>query len=603
MKRSLLLLCVILLIPMLCAPVSASGYGEAYDELPSDAFREAYRILEEGIAGMAPVITLPEKLQIHFDELLDIARSVCLDHPEYFWFLESWFYEFGTNDNKFIVTTITPTYYLDHERVSAGSQLLADAMIEFHSKVDEIITGIPVNCTSEYEIALYLHDYLADHVTYTLEGDHDSAYAALIHGKAACYGYSKAYQYLLNRAGIRSRIIVGDAVTSDGTMGAHAWNQVWIDDQCYYTDVTWDDLEFGTTHKYFMMSLNELSKDHQADDLFNLGECDHSLDYYQLCAGNGVVSISENSFGRAVAEYFRLDSFSEEQGAVFVCDARFECDMVGWVQKHASDLLAGLKLSYNTEFSYYYFGDVYYLILSDPDYRLVKQRTTDMTLNLTEATLIGQGAQAQIDVTIQPYFAGIRQSTFVSDNEAVAVVDEFGMVTAVAPGTATITVTSYDEEISRKCVITVEAGADHIHDLRLIPAADPTCKLDGNDPYYLCTGCFHRFADENAIQELTDVAEYTQKPTGHVDLIWGVKDHSHYRMCVCGEFIPQTTASHTDSDQDGLCDVCAGTMPKKSEPAQEPEEEDAPNWIWIAFAGGVVAVAAAAVVIKRKFCY
>jgi len=113
MKRVLILLLIVSLLSGICIPARAVENGDAYNELESDAFREAYRIMEEGIAGMAPEITLPRELQISIADLRDIARSVCLDHPEYFWFLESGFYEFGSGDDRFVVTTLTPTYHLD----------------------------------------------------------------------------------------------------------------------------------------------------------------------------------------------------------------------------------------------------------------------------------------------------------------------------------------------------------------------------------------------------------------------------------------------------------------------------------------------------------
>ena len=607
MKRIWVLLIIISMMSWIFVPAQAVDNGDAYNELKKDSFREAYRILEESIAGMAPVITLPSELQISIADLRDIARSVCLDHPEYFWFLESWFYEFGTSDDRFVVTTLTPTYHLDNQRVSAGSQELADAMIAFSDAVDRIIRGIPVNCTSEYDIALYLHDYLADHVTYTLEGDHDSAYAALVHGEAACYGYSKAYQYLLSRAGIRSRIIVGDSVASDGSRGGHAWNMVWLDGACYYTDVTWDDLEEGVTHQYFMISLEQIRKDHIADDLFSLEDCAHSLDYYELSAGKGVVTITESLRGWTAAEYFRLASVSDKGEAVFVCDARFECDFDTWMDANLDNLMMTLGLSYSSGLSYYYFDDVYYMIATDPAYRPINKKATGLTLNVTEATLVGEGAQVQLDATVKPFQAGIQWPTFVSDNESVAVVNEKGMVTAVAPGMATVTVTSYDGNVSAQCIITVEEGEVHQHGLRYIPQSDATCELDGNNPYYMCIGCFRRFADENAQTELTDVSAYAIPPVGHFGQGWGVKDHSHYEVCICGLYIPQTMASHSDGDGDGICDVCEAAMSQGSNQTQDPvgQEQTGPNWVMIVLIGvGVLAVAGVVVyIIGRKNYY
>lgn len=601
MKRFAFIMCLILILPLLLQPVCAQTTGEAYNELSSDSFREAYRLLDEGISTMAPVITFPAELGIRFADIRNIARAVCLDHPEYFWFLESWFYEFS-EDGKYLVDHITPTYYLDKEQVSAGSQSLADAMIAFSEKVDQIITGIPVNCTSDYDIALYLHDYLAENVTYTLEGDHDSAYAALIHGRAACYGYSKAYQYLLSRAGVRSRIIVGDSLDFNGTMGRHAWNQVWIDGECFYTDVTWDDLEEVIVHPYFLVSLEQISQDHFADEMFALPSCDHSIDYFQRSAGKGVMTITEKTTGKKAAEYFYLSSLDGNE-AVFVCEARFQCGVNAWLDQNAADIISTLFLSYKTELSYYYFDDQYYMILTDPAYKLLDRVASSISVSMTELTLTGAGAQAHLDAQVSPFAAGIRPPVWTTDNASVAVADDDGMVTAVGPGTAVITVTSADGRVSAQCSVTVLEGGSHSHTLRQIGATEPTCTLEGSHPYYLCTGCFHRFADETAEQELTDAASYAKAPTGHLDLMWYQKPYSHYQVCTCGEIIWGTTASHIDAEEDGLCDVCEAEMPYQEQP--DPME-GVPTLLEVLkvpliVVGALIVVSIVVRVIKRRY--
>lgn len=225
-----LALLVILLVSMLPAAVRAEEYrGEAYGQLTSDDQRKAYAIVEEGIASLTETILFPEDFVIYRRDLTDIVRAVCVDHPEYFWFLESGVYQYQSEFGGERVESFAPDYYLDGQIVTHGSQELADAMVEFQAKVNEIVSGIPVSFTSDYDIALYLHDYLASTVTYTLTGDHESAFAALIRGKAACYGYAKAYQCLLNAAGIRARTITGTSLDENGNTVGHAWNQVWID--------------------------------------------------------------------------------------------------------------------------------------------------------------------------------------------------------------------------------------------------------------------------------------------------------------------------------------------------------------------------------------
>lgn len=76
--------------------------------------------------------------------------------------------------------------------------------------------------------------------------------------------------------------------------------------------------------------------------------------------------------------------------------------------------------------------------------------------------------QIQLEARVRPWYAVDKTVTWTSDNEDVATVDDNGLVTAKAVGSATITATSnLTPEISASCVVTVEAL-----DLTLTAAAD-----------------------------------------------------------------------------------------------------------------------------------
>ena len=64
-----------------------------------------------------------------------------------------------------------------------------------------------------------------------------------------------------------------------------------------------------------------------------------------------------------------------------------------------------------------------------------------ITMNESHITL-SQGATRQLGVTVSPSYAQLTDGVYASDNEAVATVSDTGLVTAVAPGTATITLTA-----------------------------------------------------------------------------------------------------------------------------------------------------------------
>ena len=84
---------------------------------------------------------------------------------------------------------------------------------------------------------------------------------------------------------------------------------------------------------------------------------------------------------------------------------------------------------------------------------------TSVSLDQSNVSL-SEGMTLQLTATVQPEDATDKSVAWGSSNEAVATVDENGLVTAVAAGTATITATTSDgSNLAASCEITVEATA------------------------------------------------------------------------------------------------------------------------------------------------
>ena len=79
---------------------------------------------------------------------------------------------------------------------------------------------------------------------------------------------------------------------------------------------------------------------------------------------------------------------------------------------------------------------------------------TGITLNKTTTTL-NVGATEQLTVTIEPNDANFKTVYWSSDNSSIATVSSTGLITAVAGGTATITVTTQDGNKTATCNVTV----------------------------------------------------------------------------------------------------------------------------------------------------
>ena len=79
---------------------------------------------------------------------------------------------------------------------------------------------------------------------------------------------------------------------------------------------------------------------------------------------------------------------------------------------------------------------------------------SSVSLDKSQAT-VNQGSSLQLTATINPSDATNKDVTWTSSNPTVATVDSNGKVTALAPGTTTITVTTEDGDKTAACTVTV----------------------------------------------------------------------------------------------------------------------------------------------------
>ena len=99
----------------------------------------------------------------------------------------------------------------------------------------QIMEGISPGM-DDYEKLKYFHDYLVLNCVPSTDDPYaDTIYGALVRGKALCEGYTKAFSYLCNLAGIENVIVTGV------TDVPHMWNMVKLGGNWYHVDVTWDD--------------------------------------------------------------------------------------------------------------------------------------------------------------------------------------------------------------------------------------------------------------------------------------------------------------------------------------------------------------------------
>lgn len=93
-------------------------------------------------------------------------------------------------------------------------------------------------------------------------------------GESVCTGYSKAYQKLLDKCGIKSELLyeLGNDTRTNAKLN-HVWNLVEIDKKYYHCDVTQDNnltdgsnMAYGTHYSSFMRSTYDMYSEHLAQN-------------------------------------------------------------------------------------------------------------------------------------------------------------------------------------------------------------------------------------------------------------------------------------------------------------------------------------------------
>ena len=128
---------------------------------------------------------------------------------------------------------------------------------------------------TDYEKLRFLHDYLAEHITYDLgtpdprsQREIHTIVGALLNHACVCDGYARAYRLLCDQLRLSCIVAIGDS-TQKGNGGPHAWNFVKLHNRVYHVDVTWDSnlIQSGCPvgDYYFLRNDAVFSRDHAWD--------------------------------------------------------------------------------------------------------------------------------------------------------------------------------------------------------------------------------------------------------------------------------------------------------------------------------------------------
>ena len=138
---------------------------------------------------------------------------------------------------------------------------------------------------SEYDMALWLHDWALDQLEYDHGLNWCSAESGLTRHQGTCESYQRIYSKLLDAAGIANGRITGNG---------HTWNAVKIDGKWCQMDLTWDDTsdnwygDLDQRHLYFGLT----------DELMAIAHSDHTANYQKDDYAYRSTDLSNNYFVR-----------------------------------------------------------------------------------------------------------------------------------------------------------------------------------------------------------------------------------------------------------------------------------------------------------------
>ena len=271
-----------------------------YKQLSEDG-QACYDFVVDGCKNYKSEISI---MPIEEDEFYKAQSAVMYDHPEFFWITP-----FKINKSDGIVNTV----YFE----------VPDDAEETSKKIDKIAKEVVAESPNQvYDEVKYFYDYIIDNVEYgNVENLDQDIRSVFLKHKSVCAGYSKAFKYLCDKAGLECAYIQGRATQSDE---AHAWNAVKINNHWYWVDCTWGDPIYlsepktsSTNYEYLLASDEILNETHKAsgtpsfavhksdDEVFKMPVCDDNSYYYYSRMGSYFRSYDEKAIEEHIAKCVR----------------------------------------------------------------------------------------------------------------------------------------------------------------------------------------------------------------------------------------------------------------------------------------------------------
>lgn len=253
-----------------------------YDQL-KDEYKVIYDEVYDSLACMKDEVIVSTTDEAILKQIFDF---VMIDHPEIFYVDGYQYTRYYVGDTVSKIGFIG-NYDMDVTQVKENWKIINEV-------TDAIMTQMS-DTEDEYYKAKYLYEYLIDETDYQVDCENDQNICSVFINKiSVCQGYAKAYEFLLQKAGMVSALVSGQA-NGEG----HAWNLARVNGNYYYVDPTWGDasyivseeinevidndtFDYGVNYDYFLVTTKDIQKTHTFDGIELYPECTSMADNYYV---------------------------------------------------------------------------------------------------------------------------------------------------------------------------------------------------------------------------------------------------------------------------------------------------------------------------------
>ena len=250
--------------------------------------KNIYKIILEAVKNRENSIDIPRTTTVTMERLRELMVDMYFAEPEaYIIDMESLNFKVEVENSKYVLFGVSYDYAYsleDIERWDSNIDIL----------VEKLKSYIPEE-TSDYDLYLFLHDFIVYNVTYNeIESAHDDdIVGALIEGYGTCQSFAKAYTYLCKEFGLYATNING--LSGDVP---HMWNAVYYCGDWFLVDVGMDNVDnnnvkdwaphgfFGLSQKYLESAAHTF---YDENDTYYLAypECTSDAYYFYEKQGYG----------------------------------------------------------------------------------------------------------------------------------------------------------------------------------------------------------------------------------------------------------------------------------------------------------------------------